>query len=72
MRYDIRLYSDGLKNGKTYRISTFFFDKNGNNYQAYAEFICDNALAEEEMKEVSNGMLSHREDPSYGGKLNIG
>ena len=72
MRYDIRLYSDGLKNGKTYRISTFFFDKNGNNYQAYAEFICDNALAEEEMKEVSNGMLSHRDDPVYGGGFNIG
>lgn len=71
-RYDIGLYTDELKDGKTYRISTFFFDENGNNYQIYAEFICNNALAEEEMKEASNGMLSHRDDPVYGGGFNIG
>ncbi len=70
-RYDLRLYADSLKDGKTYRISTFFFDENGNNYQVYSEFTCDNALAEAEMKEVSDGMFSHREDPKKGGSFEI-
>lgn len=70
-RYKIDLYTDGLKEGETYRISTYFFDESGNNYQIYAEFTCDNALAEEEMKEASDGMFTHRDDPQQG-QISIG
>lgn len=70
-RYDISVYTDKLDDGKTYRISTFFFDDNGNNYQVYAEFVCDNELAEEEMKKVSGGQFDKREDPGYGGTFEI-
>ena len=62
-RYDLSIYTEKLKEGESYRISTFFFDDNGNNYQAFAEFVCDNKLAEEEMKIASNGYSDHRTDP---------
>ena len=62
-RYDLSVYTEKLKEGESYRISTFFFDDNGNNYQAFAEFVCDNKLAEEEMKLASNGYSDHRTDP---------
>ena len=70
-RYDISVYTDKLDEGKTYRISTFFFDDNGNNYQVFAEFICDNELAEKEMEKVSGGEFNTREDPSFSGKFEI-
>ena len=60
-RYDFGLYTDTLKNGETYRISTYYFDEDGNYYQVFAEFTCDDKLAEEEMKEVSG--TSRRENP---------
>ena len=66
-RYDLSLYTDELKEGKTYRISTYFYDDNGNNYQAFAEFICDDKLAEEEMAEVSGGSGGHRGGLTLGG-----
>ncbi len=67
-RYELSLYTDKLKDGKTYRISTYFFDDEGNYYQAFAEFICDNKLAEEEIAKVSEGTASHRENPTEGNK----
>ncbi|MBQ3530547.1 MAG: hypothetical protein IJA05_01335 [Oscillospiraceae bacterium] len=70
-RYDISVYTDKLKDGETYRISTYCFDDNGNNYQVFAEFTCDNKLAEEEIKEISGGLSSHRSDPSPGGSIEI-
>ncbi len=70
-RYEVSVYTDGLKQGETYRISTYFYDEDGNYYQAYAEFICDNKLAEEEMTEVSDGMAGHRKDPGKGGNINL-
>ena len=60
-RYDLSLFTDEIEDGKTYRISTYFFDDNGNNFQVFAEFTCDNKLAEEEMKELTG--LSFRKDP---------
>lgn len=48
--YDFRVYTDSLKEGNTYRISTFCFDDKGNEYQVFAEFICDAGLADEETK----------------------
>lgn len=65
-RYSIELYTERLKDGKTYRISTFCFDDDGNNYQVFAEFTCDNKLAEEEMSEVSGGRYNKRGDPELG------
>ncbi len=65
-RYEIDVYTDKLKEGEIYRISTYCFDGNENYYQVYAEFVCDNKLAEKEMKEVSGG-IGKREDPSYVG-----
>ena len=70
-RYDLSVYTDKLKEGESYRISTFFFDDNGNNYQAFAEFVCDNKLAEEEMVKVSDGASIHRENPQVGSDFQI-
>ena len=70
-RYDLSLYTDELKDGESYRISTYFFDDNGNNYQAFAEFVCDNKLAEEEMVKVSDGGAVHRDDPQEGSDFQI-
>lgn len=68
-RYDLSLFTNKVENGKTYRISTYFFDESGNNYQVFAEFVYDNKLAEEEMKEVTG--QSNREDPGYIGSPEI-
>ena len=68
-RYDLSLYTDEIENGKTYRISTYFFDDNGNNFQVFAEFTCDDKLAEQEMEEVTGS--SYREDPEYSDDFNI-
>lgn len=68
-RYDLSVYADKIVGGKTYRISTYFFDDNGNNYQVFAEFTCDNKLAEEEMKEVTGS--SKREDLTDAGSPEI-
>ncbi|MBR3963177.1 MAG: hypothetical protein IKK14_06595 [Oscillospiraceae bacterium] len=62
-RYSISLYADELKSGKTYRISTYFYDDNGNNYQVFAEFLCDDKLAEKEMSETTDGIFNDRTDP---------
>lgn len=70
-RYDVSLYIDKLKDGETYRISTYCFDDNGNNYQVFAEFTCDNNLAEEEIKDISGGLRDHRSDPEVGGNFEI-
>ena len=59
-KYDITIYTNKLEDGKTYRISTYYFDEDGNNYQVYAEFTCDNELAEKEMLEISDGMMGGR------------
>ena len=67
--YNIRLFTDKLKEGSTYRISTYYFDENDNYYQVYAEFICDNDLAEEELLEISGGMADRREELTPGGEL---
>ena len=70
--YEISLFTDKLEKGQTYRISTYFFDADGNYYQAYAEFICDNALAEEEMLEITDGMVGNRRPISgNGGTLEV-
>ncbi len=68
-RYQISLFADELDSGKTYRISTYFYDDNGNNYQAFAEFICSDELAENEMKEASGP--SYRSDPEYAGTFDV-
>jgi len=68
-RYDLSLFTDKVEDGKTYRISTYFFDEAGNYYQAFAEFVYDNQLAEQEMKEVTGE--SYREDPEYAGTPDI-
>ena len=70
-RYELEVYTDGLENGKTYRISTYFFDDDENYYQAFAEFTCDNELAETEMIEVSGGYADKRTDPENAGTLDI-
>jgi len=70
-RYNISVYADKLENGKNYRISTYFYDADGNHYQIYSEFICDDKLAEEEMAEASNGLFDRRDDPSSDGTLQI-
>ena len=70
-RYELSVYTKGLKNGETYRISTYCFDDNGNSYQVYAEFICDNELAEAEMSELSGGAADKRTDPEYAGTIDI-
>ena len=70
-RYDLSLYTDKLKEGEIYRISTYFFDENGNNYQAFAEFTCDSELAEKEMKKVSDGNADHRRNPQAGENFQI-
>ncbi|MBR3610148.1 MAG: hypothetical protein IKL57_01600 [Oscillospiraceae bacterium] len=59
-RYDITKFSAKLENGETYRISTYYFDESDNYYQIYAEFTCDNKLAEEEMLEISGGASDGR------------
>ena len=56
-RYDIELFAKSLDNGATYRISTYCYDEDGNYYQVYAEFICDDDLAEQELIELSNAAL---------------
>ncbi len=66
-KYDILVYTESLEEGKSYRLSTFYFDGDGNNYQIYAEFICDTTLAEEEMYEISDGMVRSRNESKYGG-----
>lgn len=70
-RYELSVYLDNLENGETYRISTYFFDEDENYYQVYAEFTCNDELAEEEMKEVSGGAASGRSDPEDGGDLSV-
>ena len=59
-RYDITRFSAKLENGKTYRLSTYYFDNNGNYYQIYSEFICSDKLAEKEMLEISGGASDGR------------
>ncbi len=63
-RYEVSVYTDKLKDGETYRISTYYYDDDDNYFQAFAEFTCDNKLAEEEIEEISDGAVSHRKDPS--------
>lgn len=70
-KYTISLYTDELKSGKTYRISTYFYDDDKNYYQAFAEFTCDDELAENELKESSDGLFSHRKDPSAEGSFKV-
>lgn len=70
-RYDLSLFTSKLDSGKTYRISTYYYDDNGNYYQAFAEFICDNDLAEAELKEASDGLFSYRGEPSEGSLFQI-
>ena len=70
-RYDVSVYTDKLKDGETYRISTFCFDEEGNNYQFYAEFICDNELAEAEIIKVSGGSKDNRIEIDTGNDLEI-
>ncbi len=70
-RYEVSVYTDKLKDGKEYRISTYCFDDDGNYYQVYAEFTCDNELAEKEIQEVTGGSASDRTDPEYAGELEI-
>ena len=62
INYDISLYTNKLDDGKTYRISTYYYDENDNYYQIYAEFTCDTALAEEEMLEISDGIVNNRDE----------
>lgn len=62
-RYDLSLYTDKLENGKTYRISTYCYNEDETEYyQVYAEFICDDALAEEEMESLTDGSVSFRDE----------
>lgn len=68
-RYEVSLYTDELESGKTYRISTYFFDESGNYYQTFAEFTCDDKLAEKEMIETTEGIFNSREEPGYAGEL---
>ena len=56
-RYDIELFAKSLDNGANSRISTYCYDEDGNYYQVYAEFICDDDLAEQELIELSNAAL---------------
>lgn len=70
-RYDVSLYTNKLKDGETYRISTYCFDDDGNYYQVYAEFTCDNKLAEKEVHELSDGNFSDRSNPEYAGEITI-
>lgn len=72
-KYDLTIYTDKLEVGKTYRISTYYFDNEENYYQAYAEFICDDELAEKEMLEISDGMMGNRYNTELlpGGELTI-
>ena len=70
-RYDLSVYTDKLKEGEIYRISTYFFDESGNNYQVFAEFTCDNELAEKELEKVSGGAADHRGNPQIGGELEV-
>ena len=60
--YDLSLFTRNLDEGKTYRISSYYFDDNENYYQIYAEFTCSNKLAEEEMLEITNGAFSERDN----------
>lgn len=62
INYDISLFANKLIEGKTYRISTYYFDDNDNYYQIYAEFTCDASLAEEEMLEISDGIVNNRKE----------
>ncbi|MBR5310898.1 MAG: hypothetical protein IKU42_07230 [Oscillospiraceae bacterium] len=73
MNYDISLYTNKISEGNTYRISTYYFDENDNYYQVYAEFICDNKLAEEEMFEISDGIVNNRQEHNQdiSDKINI-
>lgn len=50
--YDVNLYLDELAQQTTYRLSTYCYDDDGNYYQVYAEFICDDKAAENEVKEL--------------------
>ena len=70
-RYDLSVYTDKLKEGEIYRISTYFFDESGNNYQVFAEFTCDNELAEKELEKVSGGASNYRENPQVGDNFTI-
>lgn len=60
-RYDITRFSAELEDGKTYRISTYYFDSEDNYYQIYTEFECNDKLAEEEMLEISDGAFGDRD-----------
>lgn len=70
-RYELSVYTKSLEDGETYRISTYFFDESDNYYQVFAEFTCDNDLAELEMSEVTGGYVSGRSDPEDGSSLEI-
>lgn len=43
--------------GTIYRISTFCYDENDNHFQVYAEFTCDDELAEAEINEIISKSL---------------
>ena len=65
--YDLTLYTDGLNDGVTYRISTYYYNDNGEYYQIYATFLCDEEKAEEEitkLMEQSAALAENSEDPA--------
>lgn len=70
-RYEISLFTGKLDEGKTYRISTYYYDEADNHYQIYAEFICDNNLAETEMLTISDGMFGNRDSEFEVGTFEI-
>lgn len=59
--YDLSIYGVAIKEGITYRISTYFFDADENYYQVYVEFICNEELANKETEERYNAL--QEEDP---------
>lgn len=62
-RYDLSVYTENLENGKTYRISTYCYNEEETDYyQVFAEFTCDNALAEEEIQNLTEGAASRRDN----------
>ena len=63
-RYNLDLFTDSLSNNTTYRISTFCYDAEDNHFQVYAEFICDDTAAEEEILALSQAALEGSEDPN--------
>ena len=63
-RYNLDLFTDSLSENSTYRISTFCYDDDDNHYQVYAEFICDDEKAEEEILALSQAALDEVKNAS--------